>query len=179
VFGPVLESSRLPLTVPRALHDNGENGARVGSWRGCLVRSLRGSSLRLVHFSLVGPSLQPVEVGSPLGMGCVIPQPYADVGNRSYPGVLGHNRQPTVPEVIYPDKFGTSHFLCCFTSKTLVCEIRTMNDEFIQPFPLFIPLDRFFQFTIDSDTYVGKCLILFISSMNVMLQLNNAPSNYL
>jgi hypothetical protein len=40
VFGPVLESSRLPLTVPQALHDSGEDGARVGSRRGCLVRSL-------------------------------------------------------------------------------------------------------------------------------------------
>jgi hypothetical protein len=37
VFGPVLESFRLPLTVPWALHDSGENGAWVGSWRGCLV----------------------------------------------------------------------------------------------------------------------------------------------
>jgi hypothetical protein len=31
VLGPILESSRLPLTVPRALHDSGENGAGVGS----------------------------------------------------------------------------------------------------------------------------------------------------
>jgi hypothetical protein len=31
VFGLVLESSRLLLSIPRALHDNGENGARVGS----------------------------------------------------------------------------------------------------------------------------------------------------
>jgi hypothetical protein len=40
VFGTILESSRLPLTVPWALHGSGKNGARVGSWRGCLVRSL-------------------------------------------------------------------------------------------------------------------------------------------
>jgi hypothetical protein len=31
VFGPILESSRLPLTVPQALHGSEENGARVGS----------------------------------------------------------------------------------------------------------------------------------------------------
>jgi hypothetical protein len=42
VFGPILESFKLPLTVPRALYDNGGSGARVGSWRGCLVRSLLG-----------------------------------------------------------------------------------------------------------------------------------------
>jgi hypothetical protein len=42
-----------------------------------------------------------------------------------------------------------------------------------------MPLDPIFQFTIDSDIYVGKCLILLISPVNVMLQLNNAPTNYL
>jgi hypothetical protein len=31
VFEPILESSRLPLTIPRALHDSGVNGAWVGS----------------------------------------------------------------------------------------------------------------------------------------------------
>jgi hypothetical protein len=31
VFRPILESSRLPLTVPRSLHGSGENGAQVGS----------------------------------------------------------------------------------------------------------------------------------------------------
>jgi hypothetical protein len=45
VFGPILESSRLPLTVSRALHDSGVNGARVGSWRGCLARSLLGGDV--------------------------------------------------------------------------------------------------------------------------------------
>jgi hypothetical protein len=29
VFGPILESSRLPLTIPWALHSSGMNGARV------------------------------------------------------------------------------------------------------------------------------------------------------
>jgi hypothetical protein len=59
--------------------------------------------LLLVHFSLVWPSLQPVEVGSPPSTGCVVPQPYVIVGNRSYPRVLGHNRWPMVPRVIYAD----------------------------------------------------------------------------
>jgi hypothetical protein len=45
VFEPVLESSKLPLTVLRALDDSGVNGARVGAWRGCLVRSLLGSDV--------------------------------------------------------------------------------------------------------------------------------------
>jgi hypothetical protein len=40
VFGPILESSRLPLTVPQALHASGVDDARVGSWRGCLANSL-------------------------------------------------------------------------------------------------------------------------------------------
>jgi hypothetical protein len=31
VFGPVLEATRLPLTVPCALHSSGEDGARVSS----------------------------------------------------------------------------------------------------------------------------------------------------
>jgi hypothetical protein len=42
VFGPVLESSRLRPTIPQALHDSRGNNAQVGSWRGCLVRSLLG-----------------------------------------------------------------------------------------------------------------------------------------
>jgi hypothetical protein len=54
--------------------------------------------------SLVGPSLQPVEVGSPPGMDCVVPQLHAVVGNQSYPGVLDGNQRPTVPGVIYPNK---------------------------------------------------------------------------
>jgi hypothetical protein len=66
-------------------------------------------------------------------------------------------------------KLGRSHFVCCFTSKTLVREITTMNDKFIPSFPPFMPLDRVFQFTIDNNMYVGKCIILFISSVNVAL----------
>jgi hypothetical protein len=73
--------------------------------------------------------------------------------------------------------FGRSHFVCCFTSKTLVREIRTV--DFIPSFSPFMPLDQNFQFTIDSDIYVGKCLILFLSFLNVTLQLNNATINYL
>jgi hypothetical protein len=45
VFGPVLECSRLPLTIPRALHSSGVDGARVGSWRGFLARSLLGGDV--------------------------------------------------------------------------------------------------------------------------------------
>jgi hypothetical protein len=41
VFRPVLESSRLPVTIPHALHDGGGgDGVRVSSWRRCFVRSL-------------------------------------------------------------------------------------------------------------------------------------------
>jgi hypothetical protein len=40
VFGLVLESSRLPLSIPRALHGSEANGAWVGSQRGCLARPL-------------------------------------------------------------------------------------------------------------------------------------------
>jgi hypothetical protein len=66
-------------------------------------------------------------------------------------------------------KLGRSHFVCFFTSKTLVHEIMTVNDKSIQSFPPFMPRDRVFQFTIDNDMYVGKCLILFIPSVDVML----------
>jgi hypothetical protein len=66
-------------------------------------------------------------------------------------------------------KVGRSHFVCCYTSKTIVHEITTLNDKFIPSFPPFMPLDRVFQFTIDNDMYVGKCLFLFISSVNVAL----------
>jgi hypothetical protein len=45
MFGPVLESSSLPVTIPYALHGSGVNGARVGSWRGCLVRFLLGGDV--------------------------------------------------------------------------------------------------------------------------------------
>jgi hypothetical protein len=56
-------------------------------------------------------------------------------------------------------RLGRSHFVCCFTSKTLVHEITTVNNKFIPSFPPFMPLDRVFQFTIDNDMYVDKCLI--------------------
>jgi hypothetical protein len=45
VFGLVSEFSRLPLSVPWALHCNEVNGARVGSWRGCLTRSFLGGDI--------------------------------------------------------------------------------------------------------------------------------------
>jgi hypothetical protein len=41
--------------------------------------------------------------GCVLGTVCMVPQLYATGGNRSYPGVLGRNQQPTVPRVNYPD----------------------------------------------------------------------------
>jgi hypothetical protein len=40
VFGHVLEFSRLPPTIARAIHDSGVDGVRGGSWGGCLARSL-------------------------------------------------------------------------------------------------------------------------------------------
>jgi hypothetical protein len=45
VFGPVLKSFRLPLTIPQALHGSGENGAQVSFCRGCLVGSLLGDDV--------------------------------------------------------------------------------------------------------------------------------------
>jgi hypothetical protein len=53
-------------------------------------------------------------------------------------------------------KLGRSYFICCFTSKTLVREITTVNDNFISSFSPFMPLDQVFQFTFDNDMYVGK-----------------------
>jgi hypothetical protein len=40
-------------------------------------------------------------------------------------------------------KFGSSHFVCCFASQTIVCEIRTVNNELIPLFPPFMPLIDF------------------------------------
>jgi hypothetical protein len=54
-------------------------------------------------FYVGGPSLQLVEEVSPLCTGCMVPQLYATVGNQSYSRVLGRNRRPMVPGVIYPD----------------------------------------------------------------------------
>jgi hypothetical protein len=45
VFRLVLESSRLPPTVPWALHDSGVDGARVSSYRGYLAKSLLGGDV--------------------------------------------------------------------------------------------------------------------------------------
>jgi hypothetical protein len=45
MLGPILESPRLPLTVPQVLHNNRGNSARDSSWRGCVVRSLLGSDV--------------------------------------------------------------------------------------------------------------------------------------
>jgi hypothetical protein len=46
-----------------------------------------------------------LEVGLLPGTGCMVPQPYAIVGNRKHSGVLGHNRWPAVPRINYPDRF--------------------------------------------------------------------------
>jgi hypothetical protein len=59
---PVLESSRLLLTVPRALHDSGKNGARVSSWRGFLARSLLGSDVPHREKASKGPVQSPHQV---------------------------------------------------------------------------------------------------------------------
>jgi hypothetical protein len=59
--------------------------------------------IKMSLFRSVGPSLQPREVGLFLGIGCMVPQPYAAGGNRSYPGVLGRNQWPAVPRLNYPD----------------------------------------------------------------------------
>jgi hypothetical protein len=45
MFKHVLEAFRLPLTIPRAIHGSGESGARVGSYIGCLMRSLLGGDI--------------------------------------------------------------------------------------------------------------------------------------
>jgi hypothetical protein len=45
VFGPILESSRLPIFVPWALPGGEVNGAQVGSWRDCLAMSLLGGDV--------------------------------------------------------------------------------------------------------------------------------------
>jgi hypothetical protein len=45
VFRSILESSKLPLSVPQALHGCEVNDDRVGSWRGCLARSLLGDNV--------------------------------------------------------------------------------------------------------------------------------------
>jgi hypothetical protein len=45
VFGPVLESSRLPLSIPWALHSSEVNGTQVNLQRGCLARSLLGNDI--------------------------------------------------------------------------------------------------------------------------------------
>jgi hypothetical protein len=45
VFEPALESFRLPLSIPRALHGSEVNGARVSLWIGCLARSLVGDNV--------------------------------------------------------------------------------------------------------------------------------------
>jgi hypothetical protein len=45
VFEPISESFRLPLSVPWALHGSEVNGAWVGSWRGCLAKSLLGGDV--------------------------------------------------------------------------------------------------------------------------------------
>jgi hypothetical protein len=36
---------KAPSYYSQTLHGSGENGARVGSWRGCLVRSLHGGDV--------------------------------------------------------------------------------------------------------------------------------------
>jgi hypothetical protein len=59
----------------------------------------------------VAPPLQPGVIGSFPGMGSKVPQPFAAGGNQSYPEFLGHNRQPTVLGVNYPDKVHVDAYL--------------------------------------------------------------------
>jgi hypothetical protein len=74
-------------------------------------------------------------------------------------------------------RFADSHCVVCFTSQTVVSEVRTVGDELIPLFPPFMPLDRVWQFTMGTNMCVGKCLILFLSFISAMLKLNNTPSN--
>jgi hypothetical protein len=63
---------------------------------------------RLVLFRLVCPSLQPREVGLFPHTGNLVPQLFSAGGNLSYLEVLGHNQQPTVTGVNYPDNSSAS-----------------------------------------------------------------------
>jgi hypothetical protein len=55
VFGPILESFRLPLTVPRALHDSGVNDAQARCGAICEKIGTRNAVLqahRIVNVAL-------------------------------------------------------------------------------------------------------------------------------
>jgi hypothetical protein len=45
VFEPILETSRLPPTIPWVLHDSGVDGARISFWGDWLARSLHGDDI--------------------------------------------------------------------------------------------------------------------------------------
>jgi hypothetical protein len=57
MFEPILESSRLPPTIPQALHDSGVDGTQVGSWGGCLAKSLLGNDV-FPHGAMFEPVLE-------------------------------------------------------------------------------------------------------------------------
>jgi hypothetical protein len=92
---------RRPRSLPW-VDERGERGRRVVKsrlpvliigWRS----DDRGSFSGLVLFRLVAPLLQPGVVGPFPGMWCMVPQPFAVGGNRSYPefwAVTGGPRYP-------------------------------------------------------------------------------------
>ncbi|XP_062195878.1 uncharacterized protein LOC133899016 isoform X1 [Phragmites australis] len=62
--------------------------------------------------------------------------------------------------------FADSHFVCRFTSVTVVNEIRNVNEQFIPLFPPFMPFDKVWQFTLDNDMYVDVIgMVMYVSSM--------------
>lgn len=65
--------------------------------------------------------------------------------------------------------FADSHFVCRFSSVTIINEIRNVNEQLIPLFPPFMPFDKVWEFTLDNNTYVGKVISFLLYILNVLL----------
>lgn len=65
--------------------------------------------------------------------------------------------------------FADSHFVCRFSSVTIINEIRNVNEQLIPLFPPFMPFDKVWEFTLDNNTYVGKLISFLLYILNVLL----------
>jgi hypothetical protein len=71
VFGPILKSSKPPSVCIESLLDGRGVGSRVGSWRGCLMRSFLGGDIFLLSLlAHSGAVLMARELGPREGRCC-------------------------------------------------------------------------------------------------------------
>ncbi|KAL6839175.1 hypothetical protein ACP4OV_031066 [Aristida adscensionis] len=76
-------------------------------------------------------------------------------------------RMAAEPVMTYREyRLADSHFVCRFTSATVVNELRNVSEQLLPLFPPFMPFGRVWEFTFDNDTYIDVIgMVLYVSSI--------------